>query len=380
MYKLSISLSVFLLLSGCNGSDKDESTSASPDTGISDAVEVTTPEVTTPEVTTPEVTTPEVTTPEVTTPEVTTPEEVDGDIQRLSSPFVSPSTVETETAFSDSFVSDAIADISWSGPSVGSPTSVDSIASAFNVARAADSTVNEKLRMPIQAVWDSYDTSTKTLYLINSERSARGMRPFPGIAPELVNSAELYSAELSDNGEFSHNYGTYPNPTARLAGWASVVAPPQTALPTGNENVTYNSYYIEELIAYVETSDSSIYEAEARAIYRFMYQDKSPAYGDAYAHRNIILAKNPASAALPAAIASSNVSALIGASYTEGMVSGLKRNTFVVHAIDPDTDNWDFSNVMDAPDLIGPELASDCLSGTFVESDDGAGNNTSVCE
>lgn len=306
------------------------------------------------------------------------------DAQTPGAPFVSPATLSTETAFTDTFVSNNTINIPWAGPAVNSATSIDYIAQAFNIGRAADPTVNEKLRMPQQADWDSYNTSQKIIYLINSERSARGMRPFRGIAPELVTSSGLYATELSENGQFSHTYGTHATTTARLADWANVIAPPQTAAPIGNENTTYNTYYIEEMIAYVEAaSNATIYEPEARAIYRFMYRDKTPTHAAPYTHRNIILTKKPASAiaatALLPAGTINNAQPIIGASTVEAMVSGNKRNTLVIHGIDPNA-NWDLSNMTAAPGLIGPESADDCLRGSFVEANDGAGNNSSTCE
>lgn len=343
MYRLACSLALTLLITGCGGSS-DTSTDSSNTESSQDSPTS------------------------------------DIEIQVAATPFVSPATVETETAFTDAFVENNSDDIDWSGPAASSSTSIDSIAQAFNTARAADSTVNEKLRMPLQNVWNTYSTSEKTLYLINSERSARGMRPFRGIAPELVNSAELYANELSDNDEFSHTYGTYSTPTERLAGWAGVIAPPQTSSPSGDENATYNTYYLEELIAYRETSGASVNEAEARAIYYFMYQDKSPTFGGAYIHRNSILIKNPVESLIGSFIDTENVSALIGASAVDANISGKTRNTLVVHAVDPDTDNWDLSNMISPPDLIGPESQNDCLRGTFIESDDGEGNNTSICQ
>ena len=340
MKRLSLFIAMSLLLSACDGSSSDDNTNSDTDN-----VENSAPE-----------------------PEAQTP----------GSPFVSPATVTTETNFNDTFVSNNTANISWTGPSVSSTTSVDYIAQAFNTARAKDPTVKEKLRMPQQATWDSYTTSEKVIYLINSERSARGLRPFRGIAPELVSSSELYASELSVNGQFSHTYGTYSTTTARLAGWAGVIAPPQTSVPTGNENTTYNTYFIEEMIAYNDTSDSTIYEAEARSIYYFMYLDKSPTIGPAYIHRTTILIQNPIAGLLSGLVTSSNARPVIGANSTEASVNGRKRNTLVIHGIDPNS-NWDLSNITAAPGLIGPESASDCLSGTFTESFDGAGNNTSEC-
>lgn len=346
MNKLYISLITLFLVSGCGG---DKAEVALPNTDTTESG--------------------------VQTPAEQTPE-----AQTAGAPFISPATLQTETAFADAFVSNNTANISWTGPVVSSTTSIDHIAQSFNAARAEDPTVNEKLRMPQQAIWDNYSTSEKVIYLINSERSARGMRPFRGIAPELVSSSGLYATELSDNEQFSHTYGTYSTTTARLAGWAGVIAPSQTAAPNGSENTTYNTYFIEEMIAFSDTTAGlPIYEAEARAIYYFMYQDSAPTLGGAYIHRNTILTKNPAKAVIPANLMSNNAQPIIGASAVEGMVFGKARNTLVIHGIDP-TANWDLSNITTPPGLIGPESATDCLSGSFVESDDGAGNNTSVCQ
>lgn len=343
MNKLTCSLAISILLAGCGGGS-DSSSDSSP------------------------------TTPEGETNSTPAPE-----AQTQGAAYVSPATLATETAFTDTYVEANTADIAWIGPDLSVNAGVDYIAQAFNNARAKDPTVNEKLRMPLQDVWDSYDTSEKVLYLINSERSARGMRPFRGIAPELVNSAELYATELSENGQFSHTYGTYSTPTARLAGWAGVIAPPQTSLPNGNENATYNTYYLEELIAYRDTTGSATYDGEARAMYYFMYQDKSPTFGTAYIHRNSILIQNPVESLIGSLVQTENVSALIGASAVDATISGRLRNTLVIHAVDPN-DNWDFSDVIAPPALIGPESQSDCLSGTFKESSDDEGNNTSTCQ
>ena len=294
--------------------------------------------------------------------------------QRLAEPFVSPATVTTETAFNDTYVQNNVSDIAWKEPSASAATSIDWIAFAFNEARKEDPSVKEALRMPQQAVWDSYSTSVKVLYLINSERSARGMRPLRGVAPELETSANNYAEELADSGEFSHNFGTYANPTTRLAGWANVKAPPQTTAPDGSENTTYNTYYIEEMISF--ESGSTINEHEARAIYRFMYEDKSPDLGGPYAHRKIILVKDPASAVVPSSITVNNAEPLIGASSADGA----NRNTLVIHGIDPN-DEWDINNLIDPPELIGPEEAQDCLSGaTLNKKANSDGINTSTCE
>ena len=291
-------------------------------------------------------------------------------------PFVSPATSETETAFKDTYISSNTANIVWDGPATYNPTNINSIAKAFNDARMSDPTVKEKLRMPQQTVWDSYNTSQKIIYLINSERSARGLRPFQGIDNDLVISSGNYAAELSADGVFSHNHGTFQNPRERLAGWAGVVGP----LETGVANTTYNTYWVEELIHYTEVSPSStIYEHEARAIYYFMYQDASPTIGGAYAHRKSLLTVNPVteSGQVSTGVVA-NARPIIGASSVEGMVSGNKRSTLVVHGVDPNARWGDFTS---APSLIGPESASDCLNGaTFTESVNGAGINNSTCQ
>jgi hypothetical protein len=273
----------------------------------------------------------------------------------------------SEALFTDTFVADRLNDTPWTGPEASEPVSVEQIANAFNIARGIDPTIKQKLLMPQQADWDVMTSSEKGLFLVNSERCARGLEPFEGIAPELINSSSSYANELSDSGAFSHSHGLYASPSARINGYANVNVGTNADWMAQTENLARH------------TSGNSgdhptIYEPIARAIYIYLYDDSSSNYG----HRTLSLIK----------IANEN-SGDTGAEGLFGLSKTTKQFfdspffktdvTSVMHVFDPN-ENWDMSNVLTAPTIFGPETATDCLSGTFIESTDESGNNTSRCQ
>jgi hypothetical protein len=282
-------------------------------------------------------------------------------------PFVCSANVTTESTFSDTFVASNGSDTTWSTTVASDPTNVSQIADAFNTARDLDPTIKQKLLMPSQADWDAMTSSEKGLYLVNSERCARGVEPFEGISPELITSTSGYANELSDSGAFSHNHGLYANPTERLSGYADVAVGTNADWMAQTENLSRH-------VSGSSAEYPTVYEPVARAIYTYMYDDSDSNYG----HRTLTLIK----------IANDN-SGEVGSEGLFALSKTTKRFedspyfktdvTSVMHVFDPN-DQWDMSNVATAPTIYGPETAEDCLSGTFIESTDVDGNNTSTCQ
>ncbi len=193
-----------------------------------------------------------------------------------------PANSTTESVFNDVFSSGNHDDVAWN-QSAYTTLTVDQIANAFNNARANDSTVTSNLQMPSQTVWDNMSESEKALYLINSERCARGIIVYEGIEPQVVASpAQTYANYISTHRtEFTANphQADSRTPWERLTDDAGVII---------NTNADFWSY--AENIAYQEVGSSTnypttVHETTAKSVYGWMYEDKSSAYG----HRHFVL-------------------------------------------------------------------------------------------
>ena len=217
-----------------------------------------------------------------------------------SETYACASTLLTEGHFQDSFITAQVDDIAWPLDNLQAPTVLD-IEEAFNAARYNElletsnlelelfpSLDRTKLKMPTQAVWDAYSDSEKALYLINSERCSRRIRPYEGIAPEvIVSPAQTYAQFLADNDVFGHNEDGR-TPWQRLAEDASVVV--------GDTADFFNK---AENLAFVSRSSTGAFpvirESVARSIYSYMYADKNATIDSnsgvaSYGHRAFVLA------------------------------------------------------------------------------------------
>ncbi|MEP2788819.1 MAG: putative Ig domain-containing protein, partial [Kangiellaceae bacterium] len=163
-------------------------------------------------------------------------------------------------------------DINWTGNSF---SDVLEIETAFNHARQSDQSVFKFLSMPEQSEWDGFTLQQKALYLINSEREARGIKPFTGASPQVVTVAQNYADYLVTNNEvITHTRSSDgASPTERLEEDSDIL---------GNHEGTSENLYS----AFFAISDS---EVLVDAIYRWMYMDKEPLSGSAWGHRSGLL-------------------------------------------------------------------------------------------
>ncbi len=111
--------------------------------------------------------------------------------------------IADDSAFTDTFPSSNI-EYSAQGETV------KDIENAFNKAREQDSTVSKRLIMPSQDEWDSMSIQRKALFLLNSERYDRGIKPFEGISPDVVGVAQNYAELLYAKGKFGHREDETP--------------------------------------------------------------------------------------------------------------------------------------------------------------------------
>jgi RHS repeat-associated protein len=177
------------------------------------------------------------------------------------------------------------ADIPWQG---GDVKSVQAIANAFNYARKADSSAKRYLIMPAQDVWDRMSVQQKGLYLVNSERIARGLKPYSGFDESVVGVAQQYADYILSNNQVIGHYNDGNSPLGRLMSNPFIAK--------------YADKHIEKPESVFSSSQSKpgIDEsfAVARAIYAWLYEDKNwfvdfgMADGEAWGHRNHILQVN----------------------------------------------------------------------------------------
>jgi hypothetical protein len=168
------------------------------------------------------------------------------------------------------YPTDPTADIPWSCGFSG----VDSIACAFNNARATENTQLgtslSMLTLPLQAEWDAMDEGEKALWLINQERSVRGIDPLEQTEANVTDVAQTYAHYLLDNDAWGH-FEDGRSPWERL-----------------EDNPTIGTCYdnlsvVENLAVFVSTGTIPL--PVERSVYMWMYDDAGSNWG----HRHAIL-------------------------------------------------------------------------------------------
>ncbi len=289
-------------------------------------------------------------------------------------------TPATDVAFIDMFVNFGTLDTPWPDSLNNGALSVDQIASAFNTARATTDPFElqgKALVMPLQAVWDGYSDSQKALYLINSERCARGILPYEGISLGVEEDvAQYYADYLADNNVFGHNEDGR-DPFERLSQLAGVVT------PGGGPNNADSFSYAENLASNSLGSTGSpptIHEPVAKAIYAWMYDDKESTRANiaeppaenfiyTYGHRKFILATG-----LVENSGEANKEGLIGigVSTVQESIDGLNwtKTYTVMNAFDPNENG--FMGGIETVDFLGSNQCLDGYIGETVTNNDGS--------
>jgi len=165
-------------------------------------------------------------------------------------------------------------------------TKVSDIEAAFNYARSKDSTINKKLILPSQDVWDAMSQEERALYILNKERADRGLKPFEGVEAinrdfsgsnpkTLADIAQGYANTLWSKTTLEHNLdGTVDERLNRVDSLKN------------REHIPYN----ENL--YAEGNNYKLDDIPLiRAIYNWIYADANPAVGEPWGHRAMCLMK-----------------------------------------------------------------------------------------
>ena len=180
--------------------------------------------------------------------------------------------VADDGGFVDRYPDDNIA---WVGSNY---TDVSEIEKAFNNARLIDSSVTQYLIMPSQSEWDAMSVQEQGLYLVNSERQARGIKPYEGITPDVVTIAQDYSDYIRTNNQVIGHYNDGLSPLERL-----------NTSPDIQANSDFNSKpesVFSHTAAGPTPTDSDMV---VRAVYYWVYFDKFPLSGSAWGHRDQLL-------------------------------------------------------------------------------------------
>ncbi len=187
---------------------------------------------------------------------------------------------------------------SWEGSSTVATT--QTIEENFSAARSLDPTVfdnyktfkiPDELKVLVCPVsefncnesqkvekWFSISPQQRGLFLINSERVARGLPPFEGISSELTEIAQAYSDSLSlANSGLTHNLPIIINGVNTTDIWTRI----ESNLKIKNNKEFFG--FGENLASISNNPDSSNVPLE-KAIYNWQYND-----GSSWGHRNFNL-------------------------------------------------------------------------------------------
>jgi len=166
---------------------------------------------------------------------------------------------------------DPTADIPWSAGTSG----VTDIQTAFNYARTQENAQLgihlPMLVLPSQTAWDALSNGEMALWLINAERSDRGVMPLHGVESNVTSVAEYYADYLLENDVFSHD-ADGDSPWERLNTNPAIDA-------------CHDFLSVAENLAVFVTSGTSIPLPVERSVYMWMYKDDGSDWG----HRHAIL-------------------------------------------------------------------------------------------
>lgn len=167
---------------------------------------------------------------------------------------------------------DPLSDIAWNTGMAG----VSDIQTAFNSARQTENsqlgTSLPDLILPSQSEWSAMTDGEKALWLINRERTDRGIHPLHGLEENVTSVAQYYAQYLIDNNTWGH-YEDGRDPWQRLADNPAIGA-------------CQDFLNVAENLAVFWTSGSSIPLPIERSIFNWMYDDGVCC---AWGHRHAIL-------------------------------------------------------------------------------------------
>lgn len=174
-------------------------------------------------------------------------------------------------ALPSDYPSDPTSDIDWNAGYGG----VTDLQTAFNNARTQENAQLglslPMLTLPDQSAWDLLSNGEKALWLINRERTDRGMLPLHGVESNVTGVAQYYADYLLDNDVWGH-YEDGNDP------WERLNTNPEI-------NACHDTLYVSENLSVLVASYSPIPLPVERSVYMWMYEDAGSSWG----HRHAIL-------------------------------------------------------------------------------------------
>ncbi|WP_062056792.1 CAP domain-containing protein [Aquimarina longa] len=152
-------------------------------------------------------------------------------------------------------------------------TTIQDIQKAFNYGREQESLQLgislPMITLPLSSKWDIMSDNEKALWIINEERIARGVTKFSGISEEASEIAGNYAKYLGDNDVFGHSEDG-KSPWERLDTNPTIAACNDGSQVVENLNVAASSSGFPKF-------------SVVKAIYGWIYNDKSSAWGHRHA-------------------------------------------------------------------------------------------------
>ena len=191
-------------------------------------------------------------------------------------PIINSVNVPQISAPSDDYPADYPADPPVNIPWSAGFNDITDVAAAFNSARGQENgllnTFTKSMVAPSAATWAAMSEGERALWLVNDERTARGLAPLQGLETNVNEVAQAYAEWLLANNLFAHD-ADGSNPKARMDTKPAIAA-------------CHDFLAVDEnLYSQGTTSSDGIPLIVEQAVYWWMYLDKERAWG----HRHAIL-------------------------------------------------------------------------------------------
>jgi hypothetical protein len=189
-------------------------------------------------------------------------------------------------------------------PALGNnQTSLANIASAYNRARGIENTnicpagacepgaAVMPTNMAFPADYLNRSFSERALWLLNSERVARGLLPFEGVDPAVATNAQTWAQHLIDQNSFHHQGQPHPDGSPSLGAREAIEAICNGCVGNIGTNAAENLYSRSEY----SLPNRAILDdfGLERAFYGWMYEDRESGGTDQrWGHRHALLWNN----------------------------------------------------------------------------------------
>jgi uncharacterized protein YkwD len=185
--------------------------------------------------------------------------------------------------FSHAQYIDLPSDIAWTGGNVSAGTAtLQTVEAGYNHARTQENsaltTSIPSIQFPTQQVWDGMSVNQKALWIVNQERTARGLVPFEAFAEQLISIAQDYTQFMADNDTISH-FADGNSPFDRMKTNADIEScmarPAENIAFIFSSNPTPPVYSLERMMYWLIYEDAIANWGHRRSFFTETYIDDS---------------------------------------------------------------------------------------------------------